>query len=139
MRSKANTCTHSQADFPVDRRNTSHSIFCVVRPGKIALLRRAGARRLDLCWDEDDEALHVPVQYGTLEIILLRPRPFGNRPWSLHLNTPARRDLLVDIPDDASNCPLSAFWSQSQTMSPMATFHSAVCHLLRMNRFGPAS
>lgn len=37
------------------------------------------------------------------------------------------------------NWPLIAFWLQSQTMSPMATFLSAVCHSLRANRFGPAS
>lgn len=32
-----------------------------------------------------------------------------------------------------------AFWSLTQLMSPTATFLCAVCHLVRINRFGPAS
>ncbi|CAL8388301.1 unnamed protein product [Boreogadus saida] len=79
MRSKAITCTHSQADFPVDRRNTSHSIFASCDPERSHFSGEPVPADLILCWDEDDEAPHVPVQYGTLEILLLRPRPFGNR------------------------------------------------------------
>ncbi|CAL8391666.1 unnamed protein product [Gadus morhua 'NCC'] len=79
MRSKAITCTPSQADFPVDRRNTSHSIFALCDPERSHFSGELVPADLILCWDEDDEAPHVPVQYGTLEILLLRPRPFGNR------------------------------------------------------------
>ncbi|CAL8310916.1 unnamed protein product, partial [Gadus morhua 'NCC'] len=73
MRSKAMTCTHLRADFPVDRCNTSHSIFASCDPERSHFSGELVPADLILCWDEDDEA-----QYGTLEILLLRPRPFGN-------------------------------------------------------------
>ncbi|CAL8310763.1 unnamed protein product [Gadus morhua 'NCC'] len=69
MRSKAIRCTHSQADFPVDRRNTSHSIFASCDPERSHFSGELVPADLILCWDEDDEAPHVPVQYVSLQSI----------------------------------------------------------------------